>query len=79
MQAIVGLTMACVRARVDGTDLPPQSEALLAQLAEAPAPLDGLAPFLRAVAAGEEASVPEGLPDELRQAMVGIVEAGTNL
>ncbi len=77
VQAIVGLTMACVRTRVDGSDLPPQAEALLAQLGSAPAPLDGLVPFLRAVAAGEEASVPEGLPEELRQAVAGIVAAGS--
>jgi tetratricopeptide (TPR) repeat protein len=79
LQAIVGLTMACVRARVDRSELAPQAEAALAQLAEAPAPLDGLASFLRAVAAGEEASVPAGLPEELREAMVGIVEAGADL
>ncbi len=34
-----------------------------------------LAPFLRALAAGEDAAVPEGLPGELRQMLEGLLAA----
>ncbi len=75
VQAIGSLAVACVRAGLGGSDLPPQAEAALHQLAGAPPPLDALVPFLRALAAGEDAAVPEGLPGELRQILEGLLAA----
>ncbi len=75
VQAIGNLAVACVRAGLDGSDLPPQAEAALHQLEGAPPPLDALVPFLQALAAGEDAVVPEGLPGELRQVLEGLLAA----
>jgi len=69
VRAVLSLAVACARAGVDGSELPPQAEAVLAQLAEAPAPLASLVPFLRGLAAGEAVRVPEGLPAELAEGL----------
>lgn len=75
MQAILSLAVACARAGVEGAELPPQAEGVLAQLGEAPTPFDALVPFLRGLAKGETVSVPEGLPAELGAALGQMVEA----
>ena len=75
LKAIQALAMECARAGVDRTDLSPQAEAALAQLDQAPPPLNALAPFLRELATGKIPSIPPALPDELGRMLSEIVDA----
>ncbi len=47
----------------------------MAQFDAAPPPFAALAPFLRGLAAGEDVSVPGGLPPELRDALGQLLAA----
>ena len=64
-EAVQQLAMACAHAAVEGVDLGPAEESILAQLDGLPAPLSDLASFLRGLAAGDMPAVPGSLPQGL--------------
>jgi len=73
---VLALAQAAYRARVSGAALPPDMAESLANLATYPAPLSGMAGFLRAVAEGQPIPpLPDGLPKELAGILQAVVEA----
>jgi tetratricopeptide (TPR) repeat protein len=75
VKAILALAQAAFQARVGGA-LPPDAAEALAQLADAPAPLDAVGAFLRAVADGKPPPpVPGALPAKLREILDTLAEA----
>ena len=75
VKAILALAMDCARAGVDGSDLNPQAESVIAKLEQADPPLNSLSPFLRTLAAGQLPSVPPGLPEELSKMLAELMDA----
>jgi hypothetical protein len=65
MQFLTALAQAVYEARRTGTPLDPQAAEALAQLAQAEPPLEALGTYLDALARGEDAPAPAGLPEPL--------------
>ena len=64
------------RARGAGGQVPLEVGEALAQLEQAPPPLGGIAPFLRAVGSGQPVPpLPPGLPEELASILQALVRA----
>lgn len=74
LQALQALAIACAQAGFGEGSLGPDVEEALAQLDGLPAPFPGYAAFLRQIAAGQVAPIPEGLPGELREWVERLVE-----
>jgi tetratricopeptide (TPR) repeat protein len=75
LQALQALTIACAQAGFGDGSIGPAEEEALAQLDGLPSPFPDYAAFLRQIAAGQVAPIPEGLPGELREWVEGLVEA----
>ncbi|HXU33631.1 MAG TPA: hypothetical protein VN851_23935 [Thermoanaerobaculia bacterium] len=67
LRGLQALTIACAQAGAGEGILGPGQEESLAGLEQAPAPNPAFAGFLRDIAAGRPTSIPEGLPQELRE------------
>ena len=67
--------MLCARAGLEGDPLEPDAEEAITTIADWPAPLDSLAPFLRALAAGNLPDVPAALPAEITAVLQQVIEA----
>ena len=75
-QAILALAQGVYRARGAGGRVPLEVGEALAQLEQAPPPLGSIAPFLRAVGAGQPVPpLPSGLPEELASILQELVWA----
>jgi tetratricopeptide (TPR) repeat protein len=75
IQAITQLALACARAGLERDPLGADVEEALATLATWSAPLDVLAPFLRALAAGDLPDLPPSLPRELAAPLAQVLDA----
>jgi hypothetical protein len=75
LKTLQALSLACAQAGFDDGGLGPAEEEALAQLGELPAPFPDFAAFLRQIAAGQVAPIPDGLPAELRQWLEELVQA----
>jgi tetratricopeptide (TPR) repeat protein len=74
LQGLQRLTLACAQAGFGDGSIGPAEEEALAQVEGLPAPFPGYAAFLRQIAAGQVASIPDGLPGELREWVEAIRE-----
>lgn len=74
LQALQRLTLACAQAGFGDGDFGSAEEEALTKLGEQSAPFPEFAAFLRQIAAGEVPPIPEGLPEELREWVEGLVE-----
>jgi len=73
LQALQALTFACAQAGFGEGDLGPGEEEALARLDGFAAPFPEFAAFLRQIASGQVAPIPDGLPVELREWVEGLV------
>lgn len=76
LKAIIGLAQAVYAARASNSPLPAEVNEVLAQLAEMPAPFNGLSGFLQAIGSGKPVpAIPPGLPPQIQQVLAALVEA----
>ena len=75
LQALVNVAVACAQAGLNRATLDPQIEEAVAGVAKALPPLDSLAPFLRALAAGNLPDLPAALPAEITAVLQQVIEA----
>ena len=75
LKALQGIALACAQAGFGDGGLGPAEEEALVQIDALPAPFPDFAAFLRQIAAGELPPIPDGLPDELREWVEGLVKA----
>ncbi len=76
VQFILELAQACYAIRTQSLAMPPDVAEALEQLSAAPAPLNTVGAFLRAVAGGGPVpSTPAGLPEELEKIVAALGEA----
>jgi tetratricopeptide (TPR) repeat protein len=75
LKALQALTLACAQAGFGDGSLGPSVEEALAQLDGLPAPFPDFAAFLRQIATGQVAPIPDGLPGELRTLLEELVQA----
>lgn len=75
LEALQALTVACAQAGFGYSVIGPDEEEALAQLDGLPDPFLGFAAFLREIAAGRLAPIPDGLPVELLEGVEGVVAA----
>ena len=76
VKAIMALAQAAFNARMSESPLPPEAAELLAQMAQLPPPMGGLAPILQAIAQGEDIPpMPPELPPQLGEILNSLVEA----
>ncbi len=74
LKGLQALTNACAQAGFRNGGFGPAEEEALAHFDRMPAPLSDFAAFLRKIAAGQVAPIPDGLPEELREWLEGLVE-----
>ena len=75
IQGIGRLAVDCAQAGLEGKRLEPGAEEAITTIAGWPAPLDSLAPFLRALAAGNLPDLPAGLPPEITAVLQQVIDA----
>lgn len=75
LKALQALTIACAQAGFGDRSLGLDEEEAFAQLDGLPAPYPAFAAFLRQIAAGQQAAIPGGLPDELREWLEEMMQA----
>jgi tetratricopeptide (TPR) repeat protein len=75
LKALQALAVACAQAGFGDASLGSAEEEALARLDGFPDPFPGFAAFLREIAAGRWALIPDGLPVELREWLEGVVGA----
>jgi tetratricopeptide (TPR) repeat protein len=73
-KALQALTRACAKAGFEDGGFGPDGEEELARLAELPVPFSDYGAFLRQLAQGQLPPIPNGLPDELREWVEGLVQ-----
>lgn len=75
LRVLQRLTISCAVAGSGESALGPAEEDALAQLEQGPAPFPDFAGFLREIAVGRPAAIPDGLPGELREWLEELVAA----
>jgi tetratricopeptide (TPR) repeat protein len=73
-EPILALAQAAYFARTSNTPLPPEAAEVLAQLAEAPPPLNDVAAFLQSVAKGQAPPPPANLPPKIKEILEVLAE-----
>ena len=79
VKAILALAQAAFNARMSNAALPPEMAEMLAQMGQLPPPVNGIGPFLQAIAQREDVPpMPPALPPEMTEILNTLVQAVGN-